>query len=67
MLDLVLFARWCWWRWWRQDQLKTLLGAQLFLARVAYAVVYVAGIPWLHRVWFMSCRPGDDLPAACVG
>jgi uncharacterized MAPEG superfamily protein len=35
---------------------QTLLGAQLFLwARVAYAVIYVAGIPWLRTaVWFVS-------------
>ena len=35
---------------------RTLLGAQLFLwARVAYAVIYVAGIPWLRTaVWFVS-------------
>ena len=34
----------------------TLLGAQLFFwARLAYAVVYVAGIPWLRTVvWFVS-------------
>lgn len=34
----------------------TLLGAQLFLwARVAYAVVYVAGIPWLRTaIWGVS-------------
>jgi uncharacterized MAPEG superfamily protein len=34
----------------------TLLGAQIFLwARVAYAVVYVAGIPWLRTgVWAVS-------------
>jgi len=34
----------------------TLLGAQIFLwARVAYAVVYVAGIPWLRTgVWTVS-------------
>jgi uncharacterized MAPEG superfamily protein len=34
----------------------TLLGAQLFFwARVAYAAVYVAGIPWLRTgVWFVS-------------
>ena len=34
----------------------TLLGAQIFLwARVAYAVVYVAGIPWLRTaVWGVS-------------
>jgi uncharacterized MAPEG superfamily protein len=34
----------------------TLLGAQLFLyARVAYAVVYVAGIPWLRTgIWAVS-------------
>ena len=34
----------------------TLLGAQLFVwARLAYAVVYVAGIPWLRTaVWFVS-------------
>ena len=34
----------------------TLLGAQLFLwARLAYAVIYVAGIPWLRTaVWFVS-------------
>jgi uncharacterized MAPEG superfamily protein len=34
----------------------TLLGAQLFLwARLAYAVVYVAGVPWLRTgVWGVS-------------
>jgi uncharacterized MAPEG superfamily protein len=34
----------------------TLLGAQLFFwARLAYAVVYVAGIPWFRTaVWFVS-------------
>lgn len=34
----------------------TLLGAQLFFwARLAYAIVYVAGIPWLRTgVWFVS-------------
>jgi uncharacterized MAPEG superfamily protein len=34
----------------------TLLGAQLFFwARLAYAVVFVAGIPWLRTlVWFAS-------------
>jgi uncharacterized MAPEG superfamily protein len=34
----------------------TLLGAQLFLwARVAYAAVYLAGIPWLRTgVWAVS-------------
>jgi uncharacterized MAPEG superfamily protein len=34
----------------------TLLGAQLFFwARVAYAVVYLAGIPWLRTaVWLAS-------------
>jgi uncharacterized MAPEG superfamily protein len=34
----------------------TLLGAQIFLwARVAYAVVYLAGIPWLRTlVWTVS-------------
>src|SRR5919197_3427301 len=34
----------------------TLLGAQLFFwARLAYAVVYLAGIPWLRTVvWFVS-------------
>lgn len=34
----------------------TLLGAQIFLwARVAYALVYLAGIPWLRTgVWFVS-------------
>ena len=34
----------------------TLLGAQLFVwARLAYAIVYVAGIPWLRTgVWFVS-------------
>lgn len=34
----------------------TLLGAQIFLwARLAYAIVYVAGIPWLRTgVWFVS-------------
>ena len=34
----------------------TLLGAQIFVwARVAYAAVYLAGIPWLRTaVWFVS-------------
>ena len=34
----------------------TLLGAQIFVwARVAYAVVYLAGIPWLRTlVWLVS-------------
>ena len=34
----------------------TLLGAQIFVwARVAYALVYFAGIPWLRTlVWFTS-------------
>jgi len=34
----------------------TLLGAQLFFwARLAYAVVYVAGIPWLRTaLWLVS-------------
>lgn len=34
----------------------TLLGAQLFFwARLAYAVVYVAGIPWLRTgIWAVS-------------
>jgi len=34
----------------------TLLGAQLFFwARLAYAAIYVAGIPWLRTaVWFVS-------------
>jgi uncharacterized MAPEG superfamily protein len=34
----------------------TLLGAQIFVwARVAYAAVYIAGIPWLRTlVWFVS-------------
>ena len=35
---------------------KTLLGAQIFLwARVAYAAIYVAGIPWLRTgAWAVS-------------
>jgi len=34
----------------------TLLGAQLFFwARLAYALIYLAGIPWLRTaVWFVS-------------
>lgn len=34
----------------------TLMGAQLFFwARVAYALAYLAGIPWLRTgVWFVS-------------
>jgi uncharacterized MAPEG superfamily protein len=34
----------------------TALGAQFFFwARLAYAVIYVAGIPWLRTaVWFVS-------------
>jgi uncharacterized MAPEG superfamily protein len=35
---------------------QTLLGAQLFVwARLAYAAVYIAGIPWLRTaVWAVS-------------
>ena len=35
---------------------STLLGAQIFvLARLVYALVYYAGIPWLRTgVWFVS-------------
>ena len=35
---------------------NTLLGAQIFFwARLVYAVVYIAGIPWLRTaVWFAS-------------
>jgi uncharacterized MAPEG superfamily protein len=35
---------------------STLMGAQLFVwARLAYAVIYLAGIPWLRTlVWFAS-------------
>ena len=34
----------------------TALGAQLFIwARLAYAAVYIAGLPWLRTgVWFVS-------------
>lgn len=34
----------------------TLLGAQIFFwARLAYAAIYLAGIPWLRTgVWFVS-------------
>ena len=34
----------------------TLLGAQLFFwARLVYAIVYLAGVPWLRTaVWFVS-------------
>lgn len=34
----------------------TLLGAQLFLwGRVAYAAIYLAGLPWLRTLsWFVS-------------
>ena len=34
----------------------TLLGAQIFLyARIAYAVVYIAGLPWIRTaVWAVS-------------
>ena len=34
----------------------TLLGAQIFVwARLAYAAVYIAGVPWLRTaVWFVS-------------
>ena len=34
----------------------TLMGAQIFLyARIAYALVYIAGIPWLRTaVWAVS-------------
>jgi len=35
---------------------STLMGAQLFVwARLAYAVIYLAGIPWLRTlVWLVS-------------
>ena len=35
---------------------NTLLGAQIFFwARLVYAVVYIAGVPWLRTaVWFAS-------------
>src|ERR1044071_8261076 len=35
---------------------STLMGAQIFFwARLAYAAVYLAGIPWLRTlVWFVS-------------
>jgi uncharacterized MAPEG superfamily protein len=35
---------------------KTLLGAEIFVwARLAYAVVYCAGIPWVRTLtWFVS-------------
>lgn len=34
----------------------TLLGAQLFLwGRVAYAIIYLAGLPWLRTLsWFVA-------------
>ena len=34
----------------------TLLGAQLFVwGRVAYAIIYLAGLPWLRTLsWFVS-------------
>ncbi|MEK6244981.1 MAG: MAPEG family protein [Pseudomonadota bacterium] len=34
----------------------TLLGAQIFLcARIVYALVYIAGVPWLRTgVWAVS-------------
>jgi uncharacterized MAPEG superfamily protein len=34
----------------------TLLGAQLFVwARLVYAAVYLAGVPWVRTgVWFVS-------------
>ena len=34
----------------------TVLGAQLFLwGRVAYAIIYLAGLPWLRTLsWFVS-------------
>lgn len=35
---------------------STLMGAQIFVwARLAYAAIYLAGIPWLRTlVWFVS-------------
>jgi hypothetical protein len=49
---------------------NTLLGAQIFLwARVAYAVVYLIGIPWLRTgVWTVSivggpCSTSSTAPA----
>ena len=39
-----------------QTNSTTLLGAQLFVgARLAYALVYLAGIPWLRTLtWLVS-------------
>jgi hypothetical protein len=41
---------------WCKTNRATLLGAQIFFwARLAYAVAYIAGIPWLRTgVWFVS-------------
>ena len=39
-----------------KDNATTLLGAQIFFwARVAYAALYLAGVPWLRTgAWFVS-------------
>ena len=38
------------------DERSAVLGAQIFFwARLAYAIIYVAGIPWLRTgVWAVS-------------
>jgi uncharacterized MAPEG superfamily protein len=37
----------------------TLLGAQIFLcARVAYALVYIAGVPWLRTALWLASVAG---------
>ena len=40
----------------QRNNATTLLGAQLFVgARLAYALIYIAGIPWLRTaVWAVS-------------
>jgi len=48
----------------------TALGAQLFFwARLAYAIVYLAGVPWVRTGVWLVCdhRPDPDFCAAAVG
>jgi uncharacterized MAPEG superfamily protein len=47
---------------WGRNNALTLLGAQLFFfARLAYAVLYVAGIPWLRTLAWLASMVGIGL------
>ena len=66
---LVLFAILVLVASYRQDQRHDVLGCQIFFwARLAYAIVYVAGVPWLRTAtgpsrWSASCRSSCSVTA----